>query len=59
MRTFKLRVADNKFNENGLKYLVRLIHKIQLLFENDELQVPDGETDDIHNQDDESSCVHG
>ena len=59
MRRFKLRVADNKFNENGSKYLVRLIHKIQLLFENDEVQFPDGETDDNHNQDDESSCVHG
>ena len=55
VRTVKLRVGDNKFNENSSKYLVRPIHKIQLLFENDEVRFPDGETDDIHNQDDESS----
>ena len=28
VRTVKLRVGDNKFNENGSKYLVRPIHKI-------------------------------
>ena len=55
VRTVKLRVGDNKFNENSSKYLVRPIHKIQLLFENDEVRFPDGEKDDIHNQDDESS----
>ena len=55
VRTVKLRVGDNKFIENGSKYLVRPIHKIQLLFENDEVRFPDGEADDIHNQDNESS----
>ena len=35
VRTVKLRVGDNKYNENGSKYLVRPIHKIQLLFKND------------------------
>ena len=33
MQIVKLCVGDNKFNENGLKYLVHLIHKIQLLFD--------------------------
>ena len=28
VRTVKLRVGDNKFNENGSKYMVRPIHKI-------------------------------
>ena len=35
VRTVKLRVGDSKYNENGSKYLVRPIHKIQLLFKND------------------------
>ena len=35
VRTVKLRVEDNKYNENGSKYLVCPIHKIQLLFKND------------------------
>ena len=55
VRTLKLRVGDNKFNENDLKHLVRPIHKTQLLVENDEVRFPDGETDGIHNQDDEPS----
>ena len=55
VRAVKPHVGDNKFNENGSKYLVRPIHKIKLLFENDEVRFPDGETDDIYNQDDESS----
>ena len=55
VRTVKLRVGDNKFNENSPKYLVRPIHKIQLLFENDEVRFPDRETEDKYNQDDESS----
>ena len=55
VRTVKLRDGDNKFNGNSSKYLVRPIHKIQFLFENDEVRFTDRETDDIHNQDDESS----
>ena len=55
VRTVKLRIGDNKFNENGSKYLVLPFHKIQLLFENDEVQFPDRETEDKYNQDDESS----
>ena len=31
VQTVKLHAGDNKFNENGLKYLVRSIHRIQLL----------------------------
>ena len=61
--TVKLHVGGNKFNENSSKYLVRPIHKIQLLFENDEVRFPDRETEDKYNQDDESSwgepCVNG
>ena len=57
MRTVKLYVGDNKCNENDSKYLVRPIHKIQILLFHDR------ETDDIYNQDDESSwgepCVTG
>ena len=49
MRTVKLYVGDNKCNENDSKYLVRPIHKIQILL------FHDSETDDIYNQDDESS----
>ena len=63
MQTVKLYVADNKFNENGSKYLAHLIHKIQLLFKNDEVQFPDRETDNLYNQDDKLSwgepCVNG
>ena len=40
LRAVKPHVGDNKFNENGSKYLVRPIHKIQLLFENDEVRFP-------------------
>ena len=58
----KLLVGDNKFNENSSKYLVWPNNKIQLLFENNEVWFPDGETEDKHNQDDESSwgepCVN-
>ena len=50
VRKVKLRVGDNKFNKNSSKYLVRPIHKIQLLFENNEVRFPNGETDDIHNE---------
>ena len=50
IRTVKLRVGDNKFNGNSLKYLVRPIHKIQLLFENDKVRFPDGETEDKYNK---------
>ena len=49
VRKVKLCVGDNKFNKNSPKYLVRPIHKIQLLFENNEVRFPNGETDDIHN----------
>ena len=63
VRTVKLCVGDKKFSENSSKYLVHLIHKTQLLFENDEVWFPDGETEDKYNQDDESSwgkpCVNG
>ena len=54
VRTVKLRVGDNKFNENTSKYLVCSIHRTQLLFENDEVRFPDRETEDKYNQDDES-----
>ena len=43
-RTVKLRVGDNRFNENICKCLVRPIHKIQLLSENNEVRFPDRET---------------
>ena len=50
VQTVKLRsVGHDKFNENGSKYLVRRIHKIQLLFENDGVQFPEGQTDDLYN----------
>ena len=54
VQTVKLRVGDNKFNENNSKYLVRPIHKIQLLFQNDVVRFPDGETKGKYNQDDSS-----
>ena len=54
VRTVKLCVGDSKFNENDSKYLVRPIHKIQLLFEIDEVRFPNEETDGISYQDDES-----
>ena len=37
VRTVKLRVQEKNFNKNGSKYLVRPIHKIQLLFESNEV----------------------
>ena len=40
VRTVKLCVGDNKFNVNGSKYLFRPIHKIKLLFQNDEVRFP-------------------
>ena len=47
---WKLRsVEHDQFNENGSKYLVCWIHKIQLLFENDGVQFPEGQTDDLYN----------
>ena len=55
LRTVKLRVGDNKFTENGSKYLVRTIDKILWLFENDEVQFPNVETYNSYNHDDESS----
>ena len=55
VQTVKLHAGDNKFNENGLKYLVRSIHRIQLLLKKNEVQFPDGETEDKYNEDDESS----
>ena len=54
VQTVKLRVGHSKFNENDSKYFVRPIHKIQLLFENDEVRFPNEETDGISYQDDES-----
>ena len=55
MQTFKICVGDNKFNEDGSKYCVRPIHMIQLLFQNDEVRFPNGETDDKYSQDEELS----
>ena len=55
MQTFKICVGDNKFNEDGSKYLVRPIHMIQLLFQNDEVRFPNGETDDKYSQNEELS----
>ena len=55
MQTFKICVGDNKFNEDGSKYLVQPIHMIQLLFQNDEVQFPNGETADKYSQDEELS----
>ena len=63
VRTVKLRVQEKNFNKNGSKYLVRPIHKIQLLFESSEVWFPDRETENKYNQEDESSwgqpCVNG
>ena len=58
VQTVKIRVGENKFTENGSKYLVYSIHKIQLFFRNDEVGFLDGETDDLYNQDDHHEESH-
>ena len=47
VQTIKLHVGNYRFTENGSKYFVCLIQKIQLLFKNDEARFSNGETDNL------------